>query len=387
MVQSSNHIFSEESSSLHLFVDQEKMISSVSSIAISPIQTSPSSPSSPNQPYSSSANGKDDVIHEESPLQQRANLRHGRNMKSDPYSHCRRNRNTHKQYHTNQDFPVLDESRDNDNDNIATVYDSSVFAFSTSFRSMVVIDSPDHEVHSEQKDKRDLYVYEMEQAPSDGQEEDQRIYEMNLTSNSSFVYDHNQSHQGNNNEINDFENDEASEENEEERLRREEEESEALARQLMAEEAMASYAQSSNFLRAHANEYSEADLLALEALMAEEDPMNDEAEEDGDGSEELSYDALLRLGDRIGDVKAERWAMRARQEINKLQTVTFCDEMVHEKNENDCSVKCLVCQCEYENGEKLSVLPCSHTFHKDCIEQWLLEKEHCPYCRQSIADE
>ena len=185
------------------------------------------------------------------------------------------------------------------------------------------------------------------------------------------------------------------EETEEERRLREEQESEALARQLMAEEAMASYAQSSNFLREHANEYSEEDLRALEALMAEEDPLiQDEEEvdddvhggEEGEVSRELSYETLLRLGERMGDVKSERWAMRAQQEIEKLRIIKFDPTMAKGKDENDCCVKCLVCQFQYEEGETIRVLPCGHMFHDECVDQWLSTKDHCPYCRQSIVE-
>jgi hypothetical protein len=180
------------------------------------------------------------------------------------------------------------------------------------------------------------------------------------------------------------------EESEEERRIREEEESIALARQLMAEEAMSSYAQSSNFLRAHANEYSGEDLRALEALMAEEDPMNEDAVEEvdhdeEDGSNELSYETLLRLGEQMGDVKTERWTLKAEQEIQKLNTLNFCFEMAKGKDENDCCVKCLVCQFQYEDGDCMRVLPCKHRFHSDCVDQWLRTKDHCPYCRQSIV--
>ncbi len=155
----------------------------------------------------------------------------------------------------------------------------------------------------------------------------------------------------------------------------------------MAEEAMASYAESSNFLRSHANEYSEEDLRALEALMAEEDPMVDEAEEIGDdnGSLELSYDALLQLGERIGDVKSERWALKAKEEIAKLETIPFNCQMTTNKDENDSCVKCLICQFHYQEGERLRVLPCKHRFHNDCVDQWLMTKDHCPYCRQCIT--
>ena len=44
---------------------------------------------------------------------------------------------------------------------------------------------------------------------------------------------------------------------------------------------------------------------------------------------------------------------------------------------------CAICLCEYENGERVSVLPrCKHMFHKDCIEQWVPVKSvNCPICR------
>lgn len=363
--------------------------SPVASIAISPIQTASSSTSSsPNQLYSSSnakINKEDKHLYQRTPLQQQATLRYDRNMTRDAPIHHRRS--IQNQYQRHQGCTIFNDR--GDEDNIENVYDSSAFALSTSFRSMQIIDASDQELHSDQKDSRCQQIFlDQVDAPSDEQEEDERIYEISLGNNNSFHSQH-QSQLGSDTATCDSErNNEVEEESEEEKRRREEEESEALARQLMAEEAMASYAQSTHFLRAHANEYSEEDLRALEVLMAEENHINDEVEEiEEHASEELSYDAMLRLGEHIGDVKSERWALKARQEIDKLQIVTFCKEIAQGKDENDCCVKCLVCQCQYEEGEKVRVLPCGHQFHKDCIEQWLLTKDHCPYCRQSISEE
>lgn len=184
------------------------------------------------------------------------------------------------------------------------------------------------------------------------------------------------------------------EETDEERRLREEAESEALARQLMAEEAMASYHHSANFLQENAHDYSEEDLAALRAIMAEENPVmgfdgedtDDEEEDDEIESAELSYEALLELGERIGDVKSERWAVKARNEISKLPMVKFCSQMSQGKDENDSCVKCLVCQFEYQEKESVRILPCGHYFHQECIDQWLLAKDFCPYCRQSITN-
>jgi len=184
------------------------------------------------------------------------------------------------------------------------------------------------------------------------------------------------------------------EEDEDHRRQKEAEaESEELARQLMAEEAMASYAMSTNFLRDHANDYTEEDLAALQAIMNEENPEtmeNTENEEDyveEAASEDLSYDTLLRLGERMGDVKSERWALIASEMIDKLPKKIFTKAMSAGKDENDCGVKCLVCQCAFEEAETIRILPCQHYFHEGCIDQWLLTKDNCPYCRVSIVNE
>nr|XP_043629012.1 RING-H2 finger protein ATL13-like [Erigeron canadensis] len=46
---------------------------------------------------------------------------------------------------------------------------------------------------------------------------------------------------------------------------------------------------------------------------------------------------------------------------------------------------CAVCLCEFECEDKLRLLPkCSHAFHMDCIDTWLLSHSTCPLCRGSL---
>lgn len=78
----------------------------------------------------------------------------------------------------------------------------------------------------------------------------------------------------------------------------------------MAEEAMASYQMAGNYLRDNAEAFSGEDLAALQAAMQEEDP---EADGDVEDSEEMDYDQLLELGERIGDgEKKKRRSFRRR---------------------------------------------------------------------------
>lgn len=49
------------------------------------------------------------------------------------------------------------------------------------------------------------------------------------------------------------------------------------------------------------------------------------------------------------------------------------------------SENCVICLCDFEDGETLTVLPCGHGYHKECIEPWLTQKSAlCPICKTSI---
>ena len=162
------------------------------------------------------------------------------------------------------------------------------------------------------------------------------------------------------------------------RRRNSEEESIELARQLMAEEAMASYQHHVQMLRI--DQLSQEDFAAFRTALETDDGMLDEQRDDEEDPMS-SYDAMLQLGERIGDVKSERWSMIAKTEIEKLPKIQF---------KKDCRVElphCLVCQCEFEHSEELRELPCQHCFHVDCVDQWLMEKDFCPHCRHSIVGE
>ena len=48
--------------------------------------------------------------------------------------------------------------------------------------------------------------------------------------------------------------------------------------------------------------------------------------------------------------------------------------------------KCAWCQEEFTNGDRLSSIPsCGHVFHSDCIGEYMIRRNTCPFCRQPIA--
>ncbi len=56
----------------------------------------------------------------------------------------------------------------------------------------------------------------------------------------------------------------------------------------------------------------------------------------------------------------------------------------HGADSNDELPCCLICLVDYENGDEVRTLPCSHDFHKDCVDSWLYNHSSCPACRSSI---
>ncbi len=45
------------------------------------------------------------------------------------------------------------------------------------------------------------------------------------------------------------------------------------------------------------------------------------------------------------------------------------------------STSCTVCMEDFEAEERGTCLPCTHFFHKDCLEPWLKDNNCCPNCR------
>ena len=45
----------------------------------------------------------------------------------------------------------------------------------------------------------------------------------------------------------------------------------------------------------------------------------------------------------------------------------------------------MVCLCEYEQGDVLRTLPCFHSYHQACIDEWLNRSKLCPLCKHPIS--
>lgn len=52
--------------------------------------------------------------------------------------------------------------------------------------------------------------------------------------------------------------------------------------------------------------------------------------------------------------------------------------------DSEGKAECSVCMDNVDIGDEVTVLPCSHWFHGECVGAWLKEHDTCPHCRQGI---
>ncbi|KAG0503037.1 hypothetical protein HPP92_003109 [Vanilla planifolia] len=67
--------------------------------------------------------------------------------------------------------------------------------------------------------------------------------------------------------------------------------------------------------------------------------------------------------------------------VAAIPTMKYHQDTFHSKEDAQCSI----CLGEYEDKEILRIMPaCLHSFHRTCIDEWLLKNSTCPICRLSL---
>ncbi|XP_052797578.1 uncharacterized protein LOC128229798 [Mya arenaria] len=86
------------------------------------------------------------------------------------------------------------------------------------------------------------------------------------------------------------------------------------------------------------------------------------------------YEDLMRLAETLGEVKDKGLT---KGECCRLPVVSYrrTDSQVEE---------CNICMAEYEEGDPQKILPCFHSFHSVCIDQWICKNATCPICRVEV---
>jgi len=46
--------------------------------------------------------------------------------------------------------------------------------------------------------------------------------------------------------------------------------------------------------------------------------------------------------------------------------------------------ECVICMIEFTVGDAIRYLPCMHTYHTECIDDWLMRSFTCPSCMEPV---
>ncbi|KAK4256564.1 hypothetical protein QN277_006271 [Acacia crassicarpa] len=97
-------------------------------------------------------------------------------------------------------------------------------------------------------------------------------------------------------------------------------------------------------------------------------------------TDNMSYEQLLELGERIGYVNTGLKEDEMGRYIRKFKLSKF-----NETSKRQVDNKCSICQEEYEADDEVGRLSCKHDYHFQCLRQWLAQKNCCPVCKQEVA--
>jgi len=100
--------------------------------------------------------------------------------------------------------------------------------------------------------------------------------------------------------------------------------------------------------------------------------------------DDMSYEELLALGERIGSVSTGL----ADETISScVMEVTCCSSVPAQDGIGKENTRCVICLEEYKFKDSMGKLKCGHDYHAGCIKKWLQVKSVCPICKACVADD
>jgi len=138
------------------------------------------------------------------------------------------------------------------------------------------------------------------------------------------------------------------------------------------------------------------DEMEYDEFLDERDEFDDSSEEDDDlriPIQALAFQMLVMnplLFTLMNQNMVERERAEAREKkknekkrksmIQQLPQISFAKQIPLKQD-----ASCVICLCDFEEGDGLKKLPCDHHFHGKCIDAWIIEQPVCPLCKGSLG--
>ncbi|KAL2825182.1 hypothetical protein BDW59DRAFT_75124 [Aspergillus cavernicola] len=103
---------------------------------------------------------------------------------------------------------------------------------------------------------------------------------------------------------------------------------------------------------------------------------------DRNGDAVYSQEELDRVISQLVEQNGNRSAAppASQDSIRSLPKKAADEEMLGSDGKAECSI----CMDSVKVGDEVTVLPCTHWFHPQCIEMWLHQHNTCPHCRRGV---
>lgn len=75
------------------------------------------------------------------------------------------------------------------------------------------------------------------------------------------------------------------------------------------------------------------------------------------------------------------------EEIEIVKRIGIIQQLPTSSYDDNCKEKhkeCVICMDEFFKGDTIRYLPCTHMYHKQCIDSWLIRNFTCPSCMEPL---
>ena len=101
---------------------------------------------------------------------------------------------------------------------------------------------------------------------------------------------------------------------------------------------------------------------------------------DGDGLDAALLQAISRSMAEAQSQQAPPAAARVLATLPKRRW----SAAKNARSESQAADECAICLTAYQEGDEMSLLPCKHELHTQCLTPWLKQTNSCPLCRHQL---